>query len=125
MAKVRLHPLLQELRGTIKGLVFRLSHNGKTSAYMSPDMTRVKWSAAQIAHREHMAEAIAYARAAIADPQIRAIYVQISMERKGNKRPYDMAVSDYLRGNNLLGDKFSWDVERWRKRQKYKKRKRR
>jgi hypothetical protein len=81
---------------------------------MSPDMSDVKWSPAQVAHRERMAEASAYAKAAVADPEIRSFYVQMSMERKGNKRPYDMAVSHYMDGNNLLGDKFRWNVEHWR-----------
>lgn len=125
MAKVRLHPLLEQLRGRIKGLVFRLSHNGRISVYMEPDMTRVKWSAAQIAHRERFAEARAYARAALAVPEIRTIYVLRSLELKNNNRPHDMAMSDYLHGNNLLGDKFEWDVEWWRARQKYKRRKQR
>jgi hypothetical protein len=92
---------------------------------MSPDMTSVKWSPAQVAHRERMAEASAYARAAIADPQIRPIYEQMSLERKGNKRPYDMAVGDYMAGNNLLGDKFKWDVEHWRWMKQFRKRKKR
>jgi len=92
---------------------------------MSPDMSRVKWSPAQVAHRERMAEAIAYAKAAVADPQIRRIYEQMSIERKGNKRPCDMAVSDYFDGNNLLGDKFHWDIEWWRETKKYRKKKKR
>ena len=125
MARVRLHPLFEELRGKVKGIVFRLAHNGKISAYMSPDMSHVKWSPAQVAHRERMAEASAYARAAIADPQIRAIYEHMSVERKGNKRPYDMALSDYYNGNNLLGDKFHWDLELWRAQKRFRKRKRR
>jgi hypothetical protein len=123
MARVRLHPLFEEIRGRIKGLVFRLSHNGKLSAYMSPDMSRVKWSPAQVAHREHFAEATAYAKAAIADPQIRSIYVQRSMELKKNKRPYDMAMMDYFAGNNLLGDRFQWDAEIWRATQRFRRRK--
>jgi hypothetical protein len=125
MARVRLHPLLEQLRGKIQGLVFRRSHNGKNSVYANPDMSRVKWSPAQVAHRERIAESSAYASAAIADPQIRPIYESMSMERKGNKRPYDMALSDYYHGNNLLGDKFQWDVEWWREMQKYKKRRKR
>lgn len=125
MTKVRLHPLLEELRGKIEGLVFRLSHNGKISAYASPDMSGVKWSPAQIAQRERFAEASAYAKAAIADPEIRAIYERMSMERKSNKRPFDMAVSDYCEGNNLLGDKFQWDLEFWRAKRVYSRRKKR
>ena len=113
MAKVRLHPLFEQLRGQIRGLVFRLSHNGKISAYMKPDMSRVKWSPAQHEQRARMAEASAYGVAATADPELRAHYVQVSMEKKGNKRPYDMAVSDYLNGINLLGDRFRWNREWW------------
>ena len=125
MAKVRLHPLFEQIRGKIRGMVFRLSHNGQISAYMSPDMSRVKWSPAQVAHRERMAEASAYAMAAIANPEIRAFYEQMSMERKGNKRPYDMAISHYCDGNNLLGNDFHWDVKWWRATKHYRKRKKR
>jgi hypothetical protein len=125
MAKVRLHPLFESFRGKIRGMVFRLSHNGKISAYMSPDMTGVKWSPAQVAQRERLAEASAYAKAATADPQLRAFYVQMSMEKKGNKRPYDMAVGHYLDGNNLLGDRFRWDVEHWREMKCYRRKRKR
>jgi hypothetical protein len=125
MAKVQLHPLLEELRGKIHGLVFRRSHNGKTSVYASPDMSDVKWSPAQVEHRARMAEASAYAKAATADPQLRAHYVQVSIEKKGNKRPYDMAVSDYLNGINLLGDRFRWSRELWELRRQTRRRKKR
>ncbi len=113
MAKVRFHPLFEHLRGRIRGMVFRLSHSGTISAYMSPDMSRVKWSSAQKEHRARVAEASAYGVAATADPELRAHYVQVSMERKGNKRPYDMAVSDYMKGINLLGDRFQWNRDLW------------
>ena len=123
MAKVRFHPLFEHLRGTIKGMVFRLSHNGKVSAYMSPDMSRVKWSSEQDAHRERMAEAWAYAKQAVDDPQIKEIYLQMARKEKHNKRPYDMAASDYFHNhNNLLGERFVWDVELWRAAKQYRKR---
>jgi len=125
MAKIELHPLFTGLRGRLQSLVFRLSHNGKVSVYIRPDMSCVKWSPAQIAQRERFAEASAYARAAIADPQIRAVYERMSMEKKNNKRPYDMALSDYCKGNNLLGDRFRWDAELWRSQKKFRRRKRR
>jgi hypothetical protein len=126
MARVRFHPLFEQLRGRVRGMVFRLSHSGTISAYMSPDMSRVKWSPAQEEQRARLAEASAYGVAATADPELRAHYVQVSMQRKGNKRPYDMAVSDYLHGINLLGDRFRWDRSLWKwKRQNRKKRKKR
>ena len=126
MEKVRFHPLFEHLRGTIKGMVFRLSHNGKISAYISPDMSRVEWSQAQDAHRERMAESFAYAKQANRDPEIRKIYVQMALENGMNEnRPFDMAVSDYYHNrNNLLGDRFYWSADLWREKYEEQKRKR-
>jgi hypothetical protein len=116
MAKVRLHPLFEQIRGSLQGMVFRLSHNGKISTYMRPNMSRVQWSKAQDLQRERMAEASTYASQAIRDPAIREIYVQMALDAKKNeKRPFDMAVSDYYHNrNNLLGDRFYWCAELWR-----------
>ncbi|HLO17896.1 MAG TPA: hypothetical protein VK206_23910, partial [Anaerolineales bacterium] len=79
---------------------------GKLSLVRSPDMSRVKWSAAQKEHRLRFKEAVAYARAAIADPEVRLVYEQMAAEKKQNKRPFDMAVSDYFRGNDLFRKKY-------------------
>jgi hypothetical protein len=45
---------------------------------------------------------VGYAKAAMKDPDIRPVYEQMAAEKKNNKRPFDMAVSDYFAGNNLL-----------------------
>ncbi len=126
MAKVRLHPLFKYIRGSLKGMVFRLSHNGKLSAYMSPNMSRVEWSRSQDDHRERMAEAFAYASQATQDPEIREVYVQMALKQKKNaNRPYDMAVSDYYHTrNNLLGSRFYWSADLWRANYEDRKRKR-
>ena len=98
----------------MNGMVFRLSHNGQTSAYLSPDMSHVIWSQAQIDHRQSMKEAWIYASAAVADPELRPTYVQIALENgKNPKRPFDMAVSDYYHhGNDLLWKKHMGDQEK-------------
>ena len=75
-----------------------------------------------MAQRERIAEASAHARTALADPELRAFYEQMSMKEKSNKRPYDMALSHYYHGNNLLGKEFCWNVEQWRKTKRYRKR---
>jgi hypothetical protein len=106
MAKILLHPLIKDIRGKMGGMVFRLAHNGKLSLILSPDMSHVKWSPAQKEHRKRFKEAVAYAKAAIRDPEIRSIYEQMAAEKKQNKRPFDMAVSDYFRGNDLLLQKY-------------------
>jgi hypothetical protein len=125
MAKVRLHPLVKYIRGTLKGMVFRLSHNGQQSAYMSPNMSRVEWSKAQDDHRERMAEAFAYAKQANRVPEIKEHYLKMALKEKKNKRPYDMAVSDYYHNrNNLLGRDFYWSADLWRMKYEERKRKR-
>jgi hypothetical protein len=123
MAKVHFNPLLHWFTGKIGDLVFRRADNGKISVYITPDMTGVKWSQAQKDHRQHMKEAFLYASAAVADPDIRPIYVQMARENNRNpRRPFGMAVSDYCdTGNDLLwkkhmGDKEkprNWDIERY------------
>ncbi len=65
-------------------------------------------------HRQRMGEASRYASAAVADPDLRTIYIQMALENgKNPKRPYDMAVSDYCNtGNDLLWKKHMGDQEK-------------
>lgn len=60
-------------------------------------MSRVKWSKA---HRRRFKQAVAYARAALADPKVRAKYERTG--KKQGKRPWDVAISGYFQGQNLL-----------------------
>jgi hypothetical protein len=58
---------------------------------------------------------------AVADPDLRPIYVQMAIEQGRNpKRPYDTAVSDYsTTGHDLLWKKHMGDQEKpqdWRMR---------
>jgi hypothetical protein len=114
MAKVGLHPIVEWFTGKMGKLVFRRSHNGKVSVYESPNMKRVKWSQAQRDHRRRMGEASRYASSAVADPDIRPIYVRMAIENDLNpKRPFDMAVKDYYHhGNDLLWKKHMGDQEK-------------
>ena len=123
MAKVDFNPLLKWFRGRLGDLVFRRAHNGKVSVYILPDMSRVKWSQHQKDHRQHFGEASHYASAAIKDPEIRAVYVQMAIEQnKDPRRPYDVAHPDYYyNGNDLLWKKHmgdrekpqNWDMDRY------------
>jgi hypothetical protein len=104
--RILLHPMFHWIRGRMGNIVYRLSHNGEVSAYPAPDMTRIEWSPAQKAQRQKMARATAYARLAIQYPDVRQYYVQMAKKRKKNqRRPFDMAVSDYCQGNDLLWKK--------------------
>ena len=120
--KILLHPMFRWIRGKMGKIVYRLSHNGEVSAYPAPDMTGIEWSPAQKAQRQRMAKATAYGKLAIRYPDIRQFYVEMAKQRKKNqRRPFDMAVSDYCQGNDLLWKKlygnrekpadWSWDAE--------------
>ncbi len=100
MPKVVLNPAIREIRGKLGGMVFRLTHTGELIVTKAPDMSKVKWSKAQKAHRQRFKQAVAYAKAAMADPQVRKVYEKLAAKRR--KRPFDTAVSDYFKGNNLL-----------------------
>ena len=100
MAKITLHPMIQSAQGKLGNAVFRRAHTGEMTLIKLADMSHVKWSEAQLAHRQRFKAAIAYAKAAMAEPQVRAIYEKSASEQ--HKRPYDLAVSDYFKGRNLL-----------------------
>jgi len=102
MAKVTLNPIITEMHGKTGNLVFRRSPKGEIYAIKRADMSRVKWSQAQKAHRQRFKKATAYAKAAMAKPGVRAIYEKTAA--KQGRSAFFVAVSDYFKGNNLLKD---------------------
>ncbi len=98
--KVILDPMIEELRGAMEDFVYRTAPNGKVYLSKRPDMSNVKWSKAQKASRQRFQEASKYAKAAMADPQVRAVYEERAA--KEHRQPYRVALSDYLKGKDLL-----------------------
>ena len=126
MSTVRFHKIIEGIVGKMGYYIFRRSHNGKISIYENPFLfkgLKIKWSQAQKDQRGRFGEASRYASAAVADPDLRPIYVQMALENgKNPKRPYDTAVSDYCStGNDLLWKKHmgdqpkpaNWDLDRY------------
>jgi hypothetical protein len=103
MPKAKLNLLIKELRGTVDDLVFRVSPSGKIIVSRRPDMSKVRWSKAQKAHRERFKQASEYAKAAMADPKVCAVYKRRAA--RARKRPYALALSDYFKGKDLLSKK--------------------
>ncbi len=111
--KILLHPMFQWIRGKMGKIIYRRTRNGDVSAYPAPDMSQVAWSKAQKAHRQHFAQAVAYAKLAVRDPDIRQFYMEMAAKSKRSKgRPFDMALSDYFQGNDLLWRKLHGDQEK-------------
>ena len=111
--KIELHPMFRWIRGKMGKIVYRLAHNGEVSAYPTPDMSGIEWSPAQKAQRQRIARATAYAQLVIQYPDLRRLYVEMAKQRKMNpRRPFDIAVSDYCQGNDLLWKKLYGDQEK-------------
>lgn len=64
---------------------------------------RIPASEAQKARRQLFKQAIAYSKAALADPELRAYYEAIAQQQR--KHPKDVAFSDRMKGNDLLSVK--------------------
>ncbi|NJC97343.1 MAG: hypothetical protein C3F07_10665 [Anaerolineales bacterium] len=101
MAKIHLNPIINKLHGSIANFTFRYMY-GRQTLIKKPDMSNVQWSEAQQAHRRRFKRAVAYARSALADPEVRARY-EADAAAQG-KRPFDLAVSDYFKGRDLLNE---------------------
>ena len=109
MAIVKLGPLLQEAHGKIGDLVFRRGPNGKTIVSRVPQKKKKKSQKAQKAEkarnarqRQLMYEAHDYARAAMADPEMRQHYEQ-QAKRKRTKA-YSLAFASFFKAHRKLGE---------------------
>ena len=103
MPKVTLPPTIRGLSGKMGNVVFRYNKKtGKTSISKIPDLTKVKWSKAQKAHRRRFKKGVAYVQSLKTKPAVWAVYQK--MAKKKRKRAWDLAVTDYFQGNKLLAN---------------------
>ena len=103
MAKAKLDPMFVAISGTMGDFVFRKSKKGEVIIARRPKKSNAEPSEAQKANRQRFHEAAKYAKAALADPDVRAIYEE--MAAKQGTGAYAAARSDYFNGNNLLAKK--------------------
>lgn len=73
MAKLILNSALNQLRGSLDGLVIRHTPHGPIVS-RKPNMSRVKWSPAQKARRILMMDAADHYRAVMKDPKQAVLY---------------------------------------------------
>jgi hypothetical protein len=92
--------MFAEISGTMGDFVFRKSRNGETIVSLRPRKSNTPPSDAQQAQRERLKQAHEYARAALADPTLSALYEKLAA--KEGKSPYLLAHSDYLNGKDLF-----------------------
>ena len=99
MPKVILNKTLKGIRGAMEDFVYRTAPNGQVYLSKRPDMSNVEWSDSQRDSRQRFREASKYARAAMAHPELSAIYKARAAREK--RVPYRVALSDYLNGKDL------------------------
>ena len=93
MAKVKLNPIVDELRGQLGDLVFR-EINGQTILSRKPSLNGNEPSADQAAQRERFRQAVAYGRFTMANDDTRELYDEAS-NRKGIPA-FALTVADFL-----------------------------
>lgn len=98
MAKVKLNPLLEQIRGQVGDLVFR-RYGDEVVISRKPDMSEVELSEAQLAQRARFSQAALYGRMVLADPQAKALYEDAA---KAKGQPvFSLMVADFLRAPNV------------------------
>ena len=103
MAKIKFDPTIMGMSGKLGNVVFRQLANGETVVSARPKKSKAKPSQAQNAHRQRFKEAAAYAKSALEDPEVCVVYEKMAVGT--HLTPYNIAVTDYLNGNNLLAKK--------------------
>ena len=91
MARARLHPLLEQIRGQLGDVVFK-RYGDRVVVSRKPDISGVAPSEAQRRQRARFAAANAYARAAMADPELRRVYAAAAVTQPA----FRMAMADFL-----------------------------
>ena len=93
MAKVRLNPVLDEIRGKVGELVFR-RYADEVVVGRAPDTGDTPPTEAQAAQRERFRLAVVYGKAVVADPETKALY-ETAAKAKGMPA-FALAVGDFL-----------------------------
>jgi hypothetical protein len=100
MAKLTLNSALKQLQGTIDGLIIKHTPHGPVLC-RRPDMSRVRWSPAQLAHRRRMQAAAAHYREVMADPGRAARCV--ARARKLKVPVSSLVMGEYLKAAGAAG----------------------
>jgi hypothetical protein len=93
MAKVKLNPIVEQVRGQVGQLVFRQSY-GQQVVGRKADTSDREPTPDQVEVREHFRQAALYGRMALADPTARKLY-EDAAAKKG-KPVFSMVMADFL-----------------------------
>jgi hypothetical protein len=105
MTKIKLKYAIPEFGGALYEVNLKVPRQEEITEPKRPRKKRPgqpqgKASEAQLSQRQHFALVHEYARAAMADPTLRAYYEGLA--EKERRSPYALARADYFKGKNLL-----------------------
>jgi hypothetical protein len=93
MAKVKLNPIIEQVRGQVGDLVFR-RRGDEVVIGRKPDTEGREWSEAQLAHRERFRQAALYGKIVMADAEAKAIYEEVA--RATGQPVFSLTVADFF-----------------------------
>ncbi|MBI2757380.1 MAG: hypothetical protein HYX49_01735 [Chloroflexi bacterium] len=93
MAKVKLNPVLEQIRGQVGDLVFK-RYGDEMVVGRKSDRTGLQPTEAQLEHQERFRQAVLYGRLVMADPQKKASYEQAA-KAKG-KPLFSLTIADFF-----------------------------
>ena len=94
MAKATRNPIITGISGQVGNLLFRQVGN-ETIIGLSPDLSRVAATPAQLAHRRRFQEAAQYGKMAMADPEKHALYQAEARQR--HQPIFSVIVGDFFK----------------------------
>jgi hypothetical protein len=98
MAKVKLNPIVEQLRGQVGQLVFRQSY-GQQVVGRKADQSGHVPTAGQVEIRDRFREAALYGRVALANPATKKLY-EDAADKKG-KPVFSMVMADFLNAPSI------------------------
>lgn len=93
MARVKLNPIIEQVRGAVGDLVFK-RYGDDVVLSRKPDLEGTEPTEAQLAQRERFREAALYGKMVMADPETRALYDDAA-KAKG-KPVFSLTVADFF-----------------------------
>ena len=93
MAKVKLNPVLEQMRGQIGDLVFK-HYSGDVVVGRKPDRSGVQPTDAQLQHQERFRQAVLYGQLVMADPDKKALYAEAA--KASGKPLFSLTIADFF-----------------------------
>jgi hypothetical protein len=99
MAKVKLNPIIEQVRGQVGDLVFK-RYNDEVVIARKPELDGSNPSAAQLAARERFREAVLYGKMVMGDADTRARY-DAAAQAKGQP-VFSLVVADFFHAPEII-----------------------